>query len=162
MPKALCAHLSCPAFAFTPATWPFCCSGQCATALLPPSQVLEEGSLQGADLQAFCQGWALRERLQRAYDGPDSSDDMSLHWLAAYCHLPGPNMPVPGGYQVGGRGGGGGAESAAKLGQSSDPCVQLVSWLTGMPVQSADMWSVARACWAAVLLHGAPLPCLHP
>lgn len=68
--------------------------------LAAPCQVLQEGTLQGGDLQAFCQGWALRERLQRAYDGPDSSDDMSLHWLAAYCHLPGPNMPVPGGYQV--------------------------------------------------------------
>jgi hypothetical protein len=41
-----------------------------------------------------------RERLQRSYDGFHSSDAAGASFVDEYEELPGPNLPVPGGYQV--------------------------------------------------------------
>ncbi|GBF89359.1 hypothetical protein Rsub_02237 [Raphidocelis subcapitata] len=48
---------------------------------------------------AFAEGWACRERLQRAYDGFHASDDAAAAFAQEYCDLEGENVPVPGGYQ---------------------------------------------------------------
>ena len=48
----------------------------------------------------FAEAWACRELLQRAIDGPDTSDAACAAGLDEYELLPGPNMPVPGGYSV--------------------------------------------------------------
>ncbi len=50
--------------------------------------------------EVFAEAWACRELLQRAIDGPDSSDAACAAGLDEYELLPGPNMPVPGGYSV--------------------------------------------------------------
>ncbi|KAK9844063.1 hypothetical protein WJX81_003289 [Elliptochloris bilobata] len=47
-----------------------------------------------------CDAWAWRERLQRAIDGCHTTDDMNAASMAEYHELPGPNIPLPCGYQA--------------------------------------------------------------
>ncbi len=48
----------------------------------------------------WAEAWRWRERLQRAIDGCDTTDNLSAAGMAEYYELPGPNVPVTPGYSV--------------------------------------------------------------
>lgn len=59
-----------------------------------------ERGLVGEELATYAASWWFREKMQRTFDGFWSTDDVSLAFPREFETLDGPNMPVPGGYQV--------------------------------------------------------------
>ena len=64
------------------------------------SQVAAENGLSCEEMAVFAEAWLFREKQQRTFDGFYCVDDVSTAFPREFQTLDGPNLPVPGGFQV--------------------------------------------------------------
>lgn len=65
-----------------------------------PAQIVASKRFTPDELAVFAESWMFREKQQCSFDGFFSTDDVSASFPWEFETLEGPNMPVPGGFQV--------------------------------------------------------------
>ena len=61
---------------------------------------MQSRHLSPEELSVFAESWLFREKQQCSFDGFFATDDVSATFPWEFETLDGPNMPVPGGFQV--------------------------------------------------------------
>ena len=94
----------------------------CLTFTFP--QAITAHGLTPEELAVFAESWLFREKQQRTFDGFFCADDVSAAFPWEFETLEGPNMPVPGGWQVrDSQGGWGGVVREPSLPRGLPGCV---------------------------------------
>ena len=63
-------------------------------------QLTLDSGISPEDMAVFAECWLFREKQQRTFDGFFCADDVSAAFPKEFETLDGPNLPVPGGFQV--------------------------------------------------------------